>query len=866
MVETLRPDVYIQELEGQAAAPEIPVSNGGVVAAFRRGPENVPTLVAGLPEAQRKFGDYFPSSYGMYFVKNFFDQKGQRLYISRPRGAGAANASKNFNDLGGAPTHGEVESTASEPFNLEPGDTLQVTTEAGGPWTATFNATRATYPGIGGLGGPLIPGPKTMQVRIDLGEWQTINFAGGETQAQFVDAVNAQLLGGYAAPNLLNVDITSDKRGTASLVELQNVDPDITAQFGLVPGVSPSGTGDVPDIDNVTGAQAASVIETQIDAAAGADVVSVSVNGGKLLIQTTTLGSAGFVQVNGGTANAVFGFSTVSQSGSGAGQNTTITADALWSGADYNLVQLSFLKDSFTLGAALLAGAQTQCQLNTTVGVERGDILWIDDGTNHVIAIVQSISVATKIVTFAEPVTVPVGGLAIGTDVYTNSQHRVTTQLSAALAAGTITSFEVVQASNFVKGQRVTISDGTTLIEGVVDHVLNNEVFFTAGVALGAPLPSGSLVVSHEFKLEVYDTGELSEEHEYLSMEATNETDYIEVRLSGDSNESELIELTDAASPATGYLLIPEPVSAQNLAGGLDGTVGSTELIGDQPSKSGLYAFDSIKDVNFLSVPGGALSVQQAAADYCTNRGDVRHIGGAGLLSEDTAEEMQDWRLNQYAKDTSFSTIYWPWAQMTDPLNADARLYIPMDGYMQGLASFFAANQGPHKIPANYPLRGIVGLSVEPTDLDQDILNPIGVNVVRFEKGSGFLPMGGRTMQTKQDGKHYINIRDVTTYAKRQLYLVLRPFILINNIDEDIYRDITSTCKKPLRKMWTDGWLVPRSDENSAFNATCNDQNNTAADQAAGRVNVFVFINPPAPAEKIVLRIATGNGSLSIEE
>ena len=77
------PGVKIQEIDLSAYS----TGQGGTVVAligiFQQGPIATPTLVTSLPQAQQIFGNYLPGYYGMYAVKQFFDNGGSQLYIVR---------------------------------------------------------------------------------------------------------------------------------------------------------------------------------------------------------------------------------------------------------------------------------------------------------------------------------------------------------------------------------------------------------------------------------------------------------------------------------------------------------------------------------------------------------------------------------------------------------------------------------------------------------------------------------------------------------------------------------------------------------------------------------------------------------------
>src|SRR5579872_2635084 len=98
MPEYLSPGVYIEEVEGVQPIEGVSTSTVGFVGMTVLGvTSGPPSLVTSFPDFMRQFGGYLPASLGdsrylAYAVKGFFDNLGQRAYITRVLGTGAAKA------------------------------------------------------------------------------------------------------------------------------------------------------------------------------------------------------------------------------------------------------------------------------------------------------------------------------------------------------------------------------------------------------------------------------------------------------------------------------------------------------------------------------------------------------------------------------------------------------------------------------------------------------------------------------------------------------------------------------------------------------------------------------------------------------
>jgi phage tail sheath protein FI len=304
------------------------------------------------------------------------------------------------------------------------------------------------------------------------------------------------------------------------------------------------------------------------------------------------------------------------------------------------------------------------------------------------------------------------------------------------------------------------------------------------------------------------------------------------------------------------------------LTGGLDGAApADADYVGTEANAQGLHALDKTTDINFVCVPGvTTTAVQQGGVDYAAweKRQDIIFLVDPPLTM-DLADEIRDWRLNTLNRDTSYAALYYPWIQINDPEVDGQLLYLPPSGHVMGVYSAVARVTGPHTPPANIAIAGINGVSHETSDPEHDLLNPVGVNVIRPYPGEGIRIMGARTLQNAQDGKHYVNVRNLTNFIKKSLKVALRQY-LMQAIDPSLWGRIQNTCDGFLLGIWRSGWLFPSDNQDQAFFAKCDSENNPQDVVNQGRVNVAVGFNPPFPAEFIVLRLSRIGGTVEVSE
>ncbi len=547
--------------------------------------------------------------------------------------------------------------------------------------------------------------------------------------------------------------------------------------------------------------------------------------------------------------------------------SATLAVDAQSPGAWGNELTLSTRRWAHNLAMPLADGATTAV-LTSIRGVEKGDLVVFRDPATGVFgeAYVRDILVATRTLVFQAIVLSAAGAtLPAGSTVECSTAHHASTTVVGDLAVGA-TEAELKSTFNVNVGARVSFDDGVNPVASVlVTGVSGRRIKFAA---LASAIASGAVAATQEFHLTVSENGLVAEVHEFLSMEETNEVDYVAKRLAGKENESKIIAVTDLmAATVDPVKRIPEPRAGLSLAGGEDGATPTTAdyIGGDVPPKSGIALFDTVDEVTMISTPGiTAVVVTSNGIDYCERRADCVYVAETPL-SDDEPLEAQEYRQFELNKDSSYGALYYPWLVVRDPLVPDGKLRVPPSGWVQGRWADTAAQRGVHVAPANVPLRGVLDLTHHTTDGEQDILNPIGVNVIRSFPGQGIRIWGARTLWSTTDGRHYVNVRRLLNFIEESIAEGNRWAVFEPN-DPKLWRQVTRINELFLRGLWQAGMLFPSTDVKRAFFVKCDEETNPPSEIAQGRVWCEIGVNPPFPAEFVIFRIGVWDGGTSIAE
>jgi hypothetical protein len=328
----LSPEVDFEVREG--AGPRVPTSAATValvVGVTERGPFGA-RLTTSFEAWKNLYGGYTLNGQRMVAaVEQYYANGGRFLRTSRvthfvtpgdPTSTAAAAGTLPLPSAAAAPSAGYVESS-SQPFNLEPGWSLNVAFEAGGdqtvgPVTATAASVEsAAEPFVLSDGMTFTIGGATKT--ISSGEFVDVGAATAEEVKAVLDPfllANSVAAGALLTTGNTKVKLQSTKRGSGATFTLGGTM--LAALGGTFTAGVKTGTGNVADVDAATSAEVAAMITPTNGA--------VSSTGGKVRWTSATTGASSTAQVkNTSTAGfvAALGLDNAVHTGSsGAAVNT----------------------------------------------------------------------------------------------------------------------------------------------------------------------------------------------------------------------------------------------------------------------------------------------------------------------------------------------------------------------------------------------------------------------------------------------------------------------------------------------------------------------------------------------------------------
>jgi uncharacterized protein len=298
-----------------------------------------------------------------------------------------------------------------------------------------------------------------------------------------------------------------------------------------------------------------------------------------------------------------------------------------------------------------------------------------------------------------------------------------------------------------------------------------------------------------------------------------------------------------------------------NLTGGSDGLEpepDAYEGAGDDTTlvKSGLKSLEDLEEISIIAAPGYSnnwagrrddiLAISQNLITHCEK---MRYR--VAVLDSPDGQSLSGVRQYRALLDTTRAAIYYPWVRVMDPVTRSA-INLPPSGFMTGIYARNDVENGVHKAPANEVVRGAIGLEMLVNKAQQDVLNPLGINCIRFFEGRGIRVWGARTISSDPEWK-YLNIRRYFAFLEASIDRSTQWAVFEPN-GETLWANIRRTVSDFLYNEWKEDHLAGKKPE-KAFFVQCDRSTMTQNDLDNGRLICLIGVAPLYPAEFVIFRI-----------
>ena len=818
-MEYLAPGVYIEEVpSGNKPIEGASTSTAGMVGVTHRGPVNIPTLVTSFGEFSRVFGglldhrtftnnrDALP-----YAVQGFFNNGGQRVYVSRIVGPAAQFANTSI---------------YAEPVTQAAQTTL---------------ATRAVNAG-------------TSMVVSD-----ATNIATGNELA-IVDDVRSEYVTVNGAPVAVGAVTTAPLRTVATSGDTATIQA-ITEGAALVIEDDMEAGGELTlDAASIDALEVGTILRIQDTADASVtEYVTITAADDPAFDEGTLLFDHPQATTEVHIVTTAAGVDTTLSADAAAGQSTLLLTDPTGFNSDLVLSINDELYVIASVASQLTLAAGTPLTANHVAGVSvikqtpmlqvvaRYQGLWGNQVRSRIRQSHMLETTVTNAALTGDDVVVldAIFGLNAGSYIQFSQSGAVleTLEVTEVNRATNEVTFATALTADIPQGASAQSLEYDLIVERMENgKVAEAEVFEQLGMNPAHNRYGPKVVGSFN-----RDTSEGS-----------------------NSGESELVRLADLTFATDGVTELGAAVLAnrasvlsdavtRQLAGGTDdlANIIETTYIGqtsdDPGNRSGIFSLENEESISMVGVPGQTdVALQKALVAHCEK---MRYRFAVIETPRDSS--MSDAITHRQNFDTTRAAIYYPWLVVPDLFGERGDLLrIPPSGHTMGIYARTDTTRGVWKAPANEVVRSILQFETALTKGEQDILNPVHVNAFRdFRTANrGLRLWGARTLSSDPEWK-YVNVRRLFLFLEQSIERGLQ-FAVFEPNTEALWSTVKQSISNFLITVWRNGGLEGISEDeaffvNVGFNTTM-----TQTDIDNGRLIVEVGVAPVKPAEFVIIRIS----------
>ncbi|KQP37370.1 phage tail sheath subtilisin-like domain-containing protein [Pseudorhodoferax sp. Leaf274] len=296
------------------------------------------------------------------------------------------------------------------------------------------------------------------------------------------------------------------------------------------------------------------------------------------------------------------------------------------------------------------------------------------------------------------------------------------------------------------------------------------------------------------------------------------------------------------------------------LAGGSDGnapTLGAETTAGSYAAA--LATLSGLEDVSIVAAPGSSAyaegpAVQNALIAHAERRRAYR----IAVLDSAPRQTPGDMRTARGRVDSRHAALYYPWVVVANPLARPGRddipreIELPPSGFVTGIYARNDVQRGVHKAPANEVVTGALRFELDINFAQQELLNPLGVNCLRYLSGRGYRVWGARLVSSDPEWK-YVSDRRYFNYLESSIDRGTQWAVFEPN-GERLWANVRQTISDFLYNEWRNGALLG-STADQAYFVRCDRSVMTQNDLDNGRLVCLIGVAIIKPAEFVIFRI-----------
>jgi phage tail sheath protein FI len=298
----------------------------------------------------------------------------------------------------------------------------------------------------------------------------------------------------------------------------------------------------------------------------------------------------------------------------------------------------------------------------------------------------------------------------------------------------------------------------------------------------------------------------------------------------------------------------------------------SSDLIGDPLAFTGIYALNKVPIFNMLCIPEAAralpgnpntpdpninpVQIYSAAITLCDQQRAMLLVDCPPNVS--TVAGAVDWKSNTIGVVDPNGAAFFPRLRLADALNkGQLRTFAP-SGLVAGVYANSDSVNGVWTAPAGISatLNGVQNMTYQLSDIENGVLNPLGLNCFRTFPIYGPVLWGARTLvgaDALASQWKYVPVRRTALFLESSLYRGTQ-WVVFQPNDERLWAAIRLNINAFMQTYFLKGAFQGQTPDTAYF-VKCDSETTTQTDIDNGVVNILVGFAPLIPAEFVVIQI-----------
>lgn len=289
---------------------------------------------------------------------------------------------------------------------------------------------------------------------------------------------------------------------------------------------------------------------------------------------------------------------------------------------------------------------------------------------------------------------------------------------------------------------------------------------------------------------------------------------------------------------------------------------GMETLVDGVKTKTGLLSFEDLDDISIVAAPGSSFNYSDAGGNYhaeaiaqCLISHCERMRYRVAVIDSVNGHDPVKVSAYRSAFDSKYAALYYPWISTIDPLTREM-IEVPPSGSVCGIYARVDSERGVHKAPANEEIQLASGLEIDINKQQHSVLNPLGINCLRYFNSHGYRVWGARTASSDTEFK-YINVSRYLAYLEHSIDLGTE-WVVFEPNDTRLWNNVRGSIGDFLLNEWKQGHLTGTKAE-EAYYVRCDRTTMTQNDLDNGRLVCEIGVAPVRPAEFVIIRIVKIN-------